>query len=88
MGCVLPRFHGFWASYFSIKQRKQALLKNGVFPVQFCQSAKGKSKLWVIGSFHVFAKKLVFISKLRSILDFFGGPPILNFLLYFDQKLG
>ena len=27
MGCVLRRFLAFWASYFLIKQRKQALLK-------------------------------------------------------------
>ena len=85
MGCVLRRFHAFWASYFL---RKHALLKHNSFLVRFCRSAKGKSKLWVIGSFHVFAQKVVLIGKLQSILDFVGGPPIFNFLLYFDPNQG
>ena len=60
MGCVLPRFHALGASYFV---RKYALLQNKYFIVRFCQSAKGTSKVWVIGSFNVIAKKLVLTGK-------------------------
>ena len=41
-----------------------------VFFVRVCQTAKGKSKLWVIGSFLVFATKLVSICKLQKHIDF------------------
>ena len=52
------------------------------FVVYIWQSIKGKSKLWVIESFHVFVKKLVMTGKLQYFFDFLGWYPIFNFPVY------
>ena len=59
-----------------------------MFVVHVLYSAKGKSKLWVIGSFHVFAKQMVLTGKLQSHVDLLRGvPSIFNFpLCLYQQK--